>query len=563
MEHMPSPSTEDMGSQNEYDSDQVKDEMKIKLAAEVDNKCTVNNSIIFHSTVDKFEGKGDFSSKFKKEIKSEADDIIVNKDKTETTISSQTKIETYSAAPKFEKKPVKVEEIIEQGTVEIIDQNEQDLETDDFSSPIAAMESDSELKKRVAELRLEFAGGIVDFANSSAENEKSFEDLNDSAKQEDDDHSSVDEFDMEAQMKKITGDDGDDYKEKLDTSSEKEKSVDGIEGLMESSKEDSESDGDGRDTGDSKDCSNSIGKPSEKGKAAVETEERIFKEFECKKRPMSLEEEFEEIKRSAKSALEEVKILPHLIDKESLDSIEKEIEEQSGLKKIDLCNDHELLKSDFKTTLTPEESMMELDSMELPPEEISEEPPKVFSSIPPLSERIRKKADLNPAVKSKLDEASIIESSLDLELAGDDQRCEEKKMMSTALQELIEANIEPEDEPAPPPVVNITVVENKVSPEPEINPVEEALIEKPVVEPCIVPPPIIDEVKNEVVAPVAKKEELSPIEPKRLKDPRTAVPNKLSAPSPLKNEGPPPIKRKVNLPIERASTLTIENRVEY
>jgi hypothetical protein len=574
VEQLQSPSIEDLGSQTEYDSDQVKDEIKPKYSIidETDRKCKINSPHSLTSRYIKEEKGSSLSMKIKEESKSEDEDASI--DNTRNGIKSENeKIKTHKSEvkpiiqiksvshscinemPKVEKKPVKIEEI-RTGTVEIIDQNEQDLETDDLSSPIAAMESDAELKQRVAELRLEFGGDIAGLSMLNNDTEKS-QDQSDliQIKCEDerfDDNTSIDEFDVEAQMKKITGDDGDDYKEKVETGSERDKSMDGIEGLMESSKEDSESDTEERDIDDFKECSEIYEKSCAKVEVVETVEERVFKEFECKNKSLSIEEEFEAIKQKQKLVEDNIKAQieqTNLTDKESLDSIERDLECSQNMiiaKEMNRYQDDESIKQDYKSTsiITPEESMMELDSMELPTEEISEEPAKFFPSIPPLSERIRKKTDSNPAVKSRLKiEASIIESSLDMEIVEDTENGKEKKMLSTALRELLEAKIESESEPITE-IVNTNAIENKMNVNSEMNSIEESL-SKETPDPCIVPPPVVNQqIRKEVVPPV-KKEGPSIHEPKRLKDPRTVVPNKMPTPSPSKIEGPPPVKRKV------------------
>lgn len=122
------------------------------------------------------------------------------------------------------------ESVVNKLDVEMECQN--DDEMDAFSSPMRESSSEGILKQRVANMRLEFNANV-----QKVESKCEVEKMDDKSDVEFD----FDEFDVEAQMKKITGDDGDDYKEKVDTSSEKDKSMDGLEGLMDSSKEDSDS----------------------------------------------------------------------------------------------------------------------------------------------------------------------------------------------------------------------------------------------------------------------------------------------------------------------------------
>lgn len=577
---MPSPSTEDLGSQNEYDSDQIKDEIKLKYSMidEVDRKCKTNSPVTLNSVIIKEEGQSSLAFKIKEESKSEDEDSSVNNIRSslesenvvikvecelETKVPIQIKSEphnTVNEISKVEKKTIKFEEVIEKGTVEIVDQNEQDIETDELSSPIAAMESDAELKKRVAELRLEFGGGIAALTNLCNEASKSFEDQPHLVHvKREEDNAMIDEFDVEAQMKQITGDDGDDYKEKVDTNSERDKSMDGIEGLMESSKEDSESEPENQDTEDFGDCHEFFEKSDEKLEKSKDLEERVFKEFECKTRTLHVKEEFDETQHSSLTKTEEVGLQTessHLTNKESLGSTEKQLENVDNVasKEVDQCHDSESKKQEYKSKgmiPTPEESMMELDSMELPSEDVPEEPAKIFPSIPPLSERIRKKVDTNPAPKSKLEiEASIIESSLDMEVVDHVQDGQETKILSTALRELLEAKIEPESKPTPEPV-NKNVIESRISATLETaNPVEQTLIEETADACLVTPPPVANDQINRNLVPIVMKLDPPPPEPvkdPRLKDPRTVVPNKITTSTSIKPEGPPPVKRKVNL----------------
>ena len=579
VEHMPSPSIEDHGFQNEYNFDQVvKDEVKSTFTINQDTseKCKANNPAVLTFALNKDKMQPFLAIKIKEESKSEDEDISIDvvqncikpeykdiRTESKSELSSFITIKTEPNSSRSEtseiaRKPIKIEDIVEKGTVEIVDQNEQDLEADDFSSPIATMESDAELKKRVAELRLEFGGAIAALSNFDSEIEKSFENQTEAVQVKCEEHNSIDEFDVEAQMKKITGDDGDDYKEKVDTSSEKDKSMDGIEGLMESSKEDSESDFDHRTFEQSKGHKKNF----EKSKFFDNGEERVFKEFECKNRDLPIEKEFEMIRQSVVLIEEDMKTQmeqSNLTDKESLDSIERELERARNVstKQSDHLADNKSLNEDCKSTsiITPEESMMELDSMELPSEDLPDESAKVFPSIPPLSERIRKKVDFNPIPKSRLEiEASIIESSLDLENVGDAENGEEKKMLSTALRELLEAKIEPDEKPILK-IVNKNLVENKISDKPHIKPVEEALIEE-TRKPSTTSLPIVEQFNKEIVS-IVTTEKASHPESKRLKDPRTVVPNKMPVPSPPKVEGPPPIKRKVNSMLSSNSKMKI------
>ncbi|KOC67715.1 Histone-lysine N-methyltransferase MLL5, partial [Habropoda laboriosa] len=382
---------------------------------------------------------------------------------------------------------------VEKGTVEIVDQNEEgDTEMEDFSSPIALMESDAILKQRVAEMKLEFGGSIsemVKIENEKCDDDKRSEDAKSEVKS--DDNMSIDEFDVEAQMKKITGDDGNDYKEKVDTSSEKDKSMDGIEGLMESSKEDSES--------EDKDMDDVKYETSFKS-FNINHEEKLFKEFENKTEPECI-----------------------------IENNTKETEQSQESQKTEQLS---------ALVTSSEESIFESTSSNMDAESIAE-PPKIFHSIPPLSERIRKKTETTSTPKSQLNfEAAIIESTIDMETVDGSKNGEQKSMLSTALRELLEAKL---DDLASDSPKEETIEENNT---PYIEPKSESpeqIIE--VQESVLKPAPQI--IQNEEVPPV-KEEEAPPKEIKRLKDPRTVVPNTMPAPA-FKPDTIPPVKRKLSI----------------
>ncbi|XP_076236195.1 SET domain-containing protein upSET [Calliopsis andreniformis] len=376
---------------------------------------------------------------------------------------------------------------IEKGTVEIVDQNEGDTEMEDLSSPIAVMESDAILKQRVDEMRLEFGGSIAEMENDKSDDEGKSE--NNKCEAKSDDNTSIDEFDVEAQMKKITGDDGNDYKEKIDTSSEKDKSMDGIEGLMESSKEDSES--------EDKEMDDIKYEPLFKS-FNINHEERLFKEFESKP--------------------EQDDIVEHNI-KETEQSQESQKTEQPSA-----------------FVISSEESIFESASSNMDTESIAE-PPKIFHSIPPLSERIRKKTEGTNSSKSQLNfEAAIIESTIDIESVDGTKNGEQKSMLSTALRELLEAKLDdltPEEEKVE------TIDESSI---PYTDPKSETTAQNiDVQEPIKTASP---EVHTEEVQ--MKEEEVPPKEIKRLKDPRTVVPNNMPAPA-FKPETAAPVKRKLSI----------------
>lgn len=374
---------------------------------------------------------------------------------------------------------------IEKGTVEIVDQHEGDTEMEDFSSPIAAMESDAILKERVAEMRLEFEGSIAEMENDKSDDERKSESMKCDVKS--DDNTSIDEFDVEAQMKKITGDDGNDYKEKIDTSSEKDKSMDGIEGLMESSKEDSES--------EDKDMDDMKYEPLFKS-FNINHEERLFKEFESK--------------------------------------LEQDDITENNIKEAEQSQECQKTEQPSVFVASSEESIFESTSSNMDTEFVVE-PPKIFHSIPPLSERIRKKTEGTNSSKSQLNfEAAIIESTIDIESVDESKNGEEKSMLSTALRELLEAKL---DDLTPAIVKEETTDENST---PDTEPKSEALGQTVVEENVRT---IFEEVTTEET-PTKEEEVLPQKEIQRLKDPRTVVPNNMPAPA-FKPETTAPVKRKV------------------
>jgi len=393
----------------------------------------------------------------------------------------------------------------EQGTVEIIHHNISHTEIEGYPSP---MEPDEILEQRVAELQLEF-GGIdeISLNVASDENKKSENKSSETVAkcqeivvEKSDDNASIDEFDVEAQMKKITGDDGNDYQEKIDTSSEKDKSMDGIEGLMESSKEDSDSED--KDMDDDKYCESS------------------FKLFDIKHE----EAPFNELDGKPDVKSEQVSLME--------DDVKETIKEDA--------NDEaskEAPKTESSTfTALSEESIFESTSSNA---ESVLDPPKIFHSIPPLSERIRKKADPAAAPKApKMDfEAAIIESTITMDTVEESTNGEEKSMLSTALRELLEAKLEDEPEVIKNDIDNeisassqVAQPKSDISPERSLDVVQDSSTAQ--------------EAPKPEEAPV-KEEETKPKEIKRLKDPRTVVPNNMPAPPAFKPDALPPVKRKV------------------
>nr|XP_033327266.1 uncharacterized protein LOC117220916 isoform X4 [Megalopta genalis] len=431
----------------------------------------------------------------KREIDSEISEHLDSKSIKDEFLLIKTEIDYQRE--RIKKEHVIKEEIIiqvEKGTVEIVDQNEEgDTEMEDFSSPIDTMESDAILKQRVDEMRLEFGGTITEMENEKCEDDDRKQD---SVKS--DDNMSIDEFDVEAQMKKITGDDGNDYKEKVDTSSEKDKSMDGIEGLMESSKEDSES--------EDKDLDDMKYETSFKS-FSIEHEERLFKEFESK-------------------------------------PDQEDVVVDHDIKEIEQTEESQKTEQPSVFVASSEESIFESTSSNMDTESIVE-PPKIFHSIPPLSERIRRnithtyKAEAS-ASKSQLNfEAAIIESTIDIESSDGSKNGEQKSMLSTALRELLEAKL---DDLTPEETKEETVDENSTTfTEPKSETSEQSVDVPDAATPRTVPS------ETPVEDPLPKEEEAAPHkEVKRLKDPRTVVPNSMPAPA-FKPDAIPPVKRKLSI----------------
>ncbi|KAG5309703.1 KMT2E methyltransferase, partial [Acromyrmex insinuator] len=540
-EHVQSPIVEQTDDRH-YDSESIKEDIKVDDRSMDSDKPIIREKL----SIDIFP-----QSEFyvKNEEKTECSDIIKTEESSEMDVDNvMTKKEKVS--PKWEGDDIKSEcsydqldqkiiekireavesrvsfsnfdikkesfakeEIVTKGTVEIIDQNEPDTEMEGFSSPIATIEPDAILKQRVVEMQLEFGGGIAEIVNiANSENEKSNDEKKSSeviAKCEEiaeksDDNASIDEFDVEAQMKKITGDDGNDYQEKIDTSSEKDKSMDGIEGLMDSSKEDSDSED--KDVDDDKYCESSF------KLFDISHEETSFKESDTK--PDTKPEQIIVTEDDTKET-----------DKGTNDEPAKEVstvEEPSAFAALS------------------EESIFDSTSANMDTESIADSP-KIFHSIPPLSERIRKKTDSSATPKTpKMDfEAAIIESTISMDAVDGSKNGEQKSMLSTALRELLEAKLD--DEPTAEVMKND--VDNEINTpsqviQPKLDSSEHSLD-------TIQDSASIQETPKLEETPT-KEEETKPKEIKRLKDPRTVVPNSMPAPA-FKPDSLPPVKRKLSI----------------
>ncbi|KYM94912.1 Histone-lysine N-methyltransferase MLL5 [Cyphomyrmex costatus] len=540
-EHVQSPIVEQTDERH-YDSESVKEDIKMDDRSMDSDKPVIREKLsidIFPQSefYVKHEGKTECSDIIKTEESSEmdVDNVITKKEKVSPKwegddIKSECgydqldqniiekirdAVESRTSFSNFDSKKESFakEEIVTKGTVEIIDQNEPDTEMEEFSSPIATIESDAILKQRVVQMQLEFGGGIAEIVNiTGSENEKSNDEKKSSdatAKCEEvaeksDDNASIDEFDVEAQMKKITGDDGNDYQEKIDTSSEKDKSMDGIEGLMDSSKEDSDSED--KDVDDDKYCESSF------KLFDISHEETAFKESDTK--PDTKSEQIIVTEDDTKET-----------DKSTNDEPAMEVtkvEEPSAFAALS------------------EESIFDSTSANMDAESIADSP-KIFHSIPPLSERIRKKADSSATPKTpKMDfEAAIIESTISMDAVDGSKNGEQKSMLSTALRELLEAKLD--DEPT------VEVMKNDI--DNEINASSQVIQPKSDSSEhsldTIQDSASIQETPKPEETP-AKEEETKPKEIKRLKDPRTVVPNSMPAPV-FKPDSLPPVKRKLSI----------------
>ncbi|EFN88544.1 Histone-lysine N-methyltransferase MLL5 [Harpegnathos saltator] len=473
------------------------EEEDVQKCEEADVKADYSSAIALHSDTKVFA---------KDDLRAAKDEVLDLK----TDSSHLSKVSVFTKKEETQ--------TVAKGTVEIIDQNEPDTEMEEFSSPPwyqCDMESDAILKQRVAEMQLEFGGGIAEIVNISdngkpdCEKKPCEEEASgkcEETEEKSDDNTSIDEFDVEAQMKKITGDDGNDYQEKIETSSERDKSMDGIEGLMESSKEDSDSED--KDMDDTKYC------------------ESAFKLFN-----VSHEDE-----PPLKEELETTKITEQQVLVTSDDT--KETKKDEGGEPAKTAEP----SSTF--IASSEESVFESTSSNVDTKPVAD-PPKIFHSIPPLSERIRKKTT-DSAATSKTPslglEAAIIESTINMDTAEGSKNGEQKSIeLSTALRELLEAKLD--DEPTEAAKDDADNKANNAQPIVQLmtlnSPERTTSTDTPN------PSPARPEARPEE-AP-AKEEETKPKEIKRLKDPRTVVPNNMPAPSAFKPDALPPVKRKLSI----------------
>lgn len=325
----------------------------------------------------------------------------------------------------------------------------------------------------------------------------------------------TDEFDVEAQIKKITGDEGDDsfiLQKSIDKSFEK---VDGIKDLIESSKEDSDSEKDEKDY-----------EKSEKNK------------FICASQDVT--EDYKEIINIHEQSLKDT---TSVLDKpvKLIQQPEKFINKaQISIKncsqndprhrfKLTLCNFEEVF------TAYSEESTKKI-SNKISAQKCDKNSMEYFSAIPPLSERIKKRTDSTLNLKSKMEiEASKIESSIDFELNKIDTNYKDKKLVSSALSDFSKSKIlqdqkfinemkrqnELEKQKSPSPTFHQEkkkITGGQSSCQNEFLPAgdsSESFTEKN----------IISDVESKI-KPHSNTDFFS-LEPQKLKDPRTAVPNKL------------------------------------
>ncbi|XP_063991595.1 uncharacterized protein LOC135170030 [Diachasmimorpha longicaudata] len=463
----------------------------------LDDKLSLSNKMVDIKVDDLI--KIELKNQLSEGIKNETMGMDSNQGDIEFKLNIKTELQSKLEVPSLDLN-IKVEKTVE-NTVSGCDKvDEKNIDT-----------GNARVEPNDTETRLEFDNsstsetGIPSISVSPKKHESLEERSNETSK---DEPISLDEFDVEAQMKKITGDDGDDYKEKIETSSERDKSFDGIEGLMESSKEDSGSSDRDDDVEINFNSAQVSGEQGRDVKESENVEERAFKEFET---------------------LASLEVL----------SGTKDIQETSKIESTSAVG-----------TCSSEESMF--DSISNLDCESVNESPKIFQSIPPLSERIRKKTENSTAPKKQLDfEAAIIESTIDME-SVEMSNGEHKTELSTALRQLLEGKMDQEPmavnsaspvekEPGSPPLQHINE-----SPESTSSPEIPNLVTMDVPSQCVDPVLIVAAAITNVPPPPPPP--LSPqsapsVQPevKRLKDPRTA-PHERPPP-----DAPPPIKRKLSI----------------
>ncbi|XP_014206668.1 uncharacterized protein LOC106638130 isoform X2 [Copidosoma floridanum] len=205
--------------------------------------------------------------------------------------------------------------------------------------------------------------------------------------------------------------------------------------------------------------------------------------------------------------------------------------------------------SHMLSSLTCKKSISQLDAMELPPENGLTEPLQIFSSILPLSERIRRKCDSNTLTKSKLEIEASLKLSLDSTFESKNHVTHEKKKISEALKELLEAKLDTEDDLpnkiSSNSVDRITTKEKSIT-RSQIHS-EEIITTQDSEEPSWMGLYTTLNHKNTKKMSIKTVKEEPLIKHARLKDPRTVVPNKLIAFSLQKNDCPSSIKRKLSI----------------
>lgn len=492
-------------------------------------------------------------------LTTESRDKLAQKTDINDILNVPTKAEPFNII----KKEISTD-IIERGGVEIV--NETKMEMDNC-----------EVRQKISEIRF----GVDKTPATSVK-----VDSNNCQQFKLESNASIDEFDVEAQMKMITGDDGDDYKEKIDTSSEKDKSMDGIEGLMDSSKEDSDSEDQNLEDlndvsmeSDSKVLEERMFEEFEK-KEEVQVEKRPFKEFETKPAEASPKRSSTpEVQQcfASETITDEVKnrIFAELEEKfdnkieESVPSV-SEAKSDCLAKEITEPKQNDLDKRDNTESLSKESQLLSIElEMEV---EQAREPEPIVAPILPLSERIKRKTD-TPAKKKKLPiEAAIIESSIALGECGEiSMNGDDRTIVSNAFKELLEGELDTTTpcEPAKEETLDNSeafkellecnleanpcevVAEQTVELEEEIAVKHDQLEDK--VEIVEQQPVKVTEIEAKIEPTVAVEEapKKPPVvkesvkDPRLCKDPRKATPKELSAPNAMK-PAPAPIKRKVS-----------------
>lgn len=186
----------------------------------------------------------------------------------------------------------------------------------------------------------------------------------------------------------------------------------------------------------------------------------------------------------------------------------------------------------------PEPPLIEEIKIEVNLPKVEEEavPQKVFPSMLPLSERIRKKPEPTPMPKSHLEiEASIIESSIEME-AKLVNNGEDKSMLSTALRELLEAQIDevPMEEATISEKMEISEKVDKFEVQQEFSSILEINQEKPEEEKEEQKEKVVEEEKIEMI--VEKEEEKKKVEIVQVTEPVVVTTTVINQEIPIDNQ---------------------------